>query len=158
MSLASSFVSLLGFTRLVSAYTWPNPKLGELESLLYDQSGFNAQGGIVASAVNPCDAFNFGDTINRSNAADWIRTVRHLFYSQLYDASLHVSRISPRHTMTWPLTILKMALVDSTLPYSLNSAEQKWVPSLPKTIKIHFMYIRTSGTTPSTPSHIFNSR
>lgn len=58
-------------------HTWPNPKLDELESLLYDQFGYN-NNGIVAGALRPCTLFNFGDTPGRSNAADWIRTVRPL--------------------------------------------------------------------------------
>ena len=70
--------SLLLVAVSVSAYTWPNPKLDELESYLYDQRGYNER-GILLGALVPCDAFNFpgpGDTTNRSNAADWIRTVR----------------------------------------------------------------------------------
>ncbi|KAI0720710.1 heme peroxidase [Cerioporus squamosus] len=59
-----------------SAYTWPNPQLDELESLVYDQHGFNSR-GILAGALDPCSRFNFGDTVNRSNVADWIRTAYH---------------------------------------------------------------------------------
>ena len=58
-----------------SGYTWPNPKLDELEALLYDQFGFNAPG--ILTAVLPCNSFvDFNGIANRSNAADWIRTVR----------------------------------------------------------------------------------
>ena len=65
---------LLLLAASASAYTWPNPQLDELESLVYDQHGFNAR-GILAGALTPCSNFNFGSTVNRSNAADWIRTV-----------------------------------------------------------------------------------
>ena len=51
--------------------------LDALENYRFDQSGFNADG--PADFVNPCDTFtpNGGPLSNgRSNAADWIRTVR----------------------------------------------------------------------------------
>lgn len=74
MVLDRRFFSLLLTIVSVSAYTWPDPQLDELESLLYDQHGFNER-GILAGALDPCTLFNFGDTVNRSNAADWIRAV-----------------------------------------------------------------------------------
>ena len=58
-----------------SAYTWPNPKLDELESLLYDQQGYNSRGILAGALGTNCEAFNFGNTPNRSNAADWVRAV-----------------------------------------------------------------------------------
>lgn len=125
MTFSPRLVGLLGLIRIVSAYTWPNPKLDELESLLYDQFGFLSHGGIVASALAPCDTFNFGQTVNRSNAADWIRTVRRLFY-RLFQCSLHIRTIF-RRIMTWLRTILKMAPAGLTPLYSLNSTETKYV-------------------------------
>ncbi|RDX47274.1 heme peroxidase [Lentinus brumalis] len=68
--------SLLFIAASATAYTWPNPQLDELESLVYDQHGFNSR-GILAGALDPCSRFNFGDTVNRSNVADWIRTAYH---------------------------------------------------------------------------------
>ncbi|TFK86856.1 heme peroxidase [Polyporus arcularius HHB13444] len=59
-----------------SGYTWPNPKLDELERLLYDQFGFNVPG--ILTSVLPCNSFvEFNGIANRSNAADWIRTAYH---------------------------------------------------------------------------------
>ncbi|EJF61036.1 heme peroxidase [Dichomitus squalens LYAD-421 SS1] len=72
----SRLSSLLLIAAYASAYTWPNPQLDELESLLFDQQGYNER-GILVGALNPCDRFNFGDTVNRSNVADWIRTAYH---------------------------------------------------------------------------------
>ncbi|RPD56155.1 heme peroxidase [Lentinus tigrinus ALCF2SS1-7] len=74
-------LSSLLFLSLVSAYTWPDPKLDELESQIYDLFGynFNAFPGFP-TAVNPCtlDFFDTGAANkNRSNAADWIRTAYH---------------------------------------------------------------------------------
>ena len=71
----SRLSSLLLLAAYAFAYTWPNPQLDEFESLLFDQKGFNER-GILVGALDPCDRFNFGDTVNRSDAADWIRTVR----------------------------------------------------------------------------------
>lgn len=75
--MSSNFKKLtfvLALLTLTHAYTWPNPQLDQLESLLYDQHGWNSQ--IIASLVTPCSAFSFGPAVvNRSNAADWIRTV-----------------------------------------------------------------------------------
>lgn len=59
--------------RLVSAYTWPNPQLDELESQRYDRVGYNARK--MTASVKPCSRFDFGVSGGRSNAADWIRTV-----------------------------------------------------------------------------------
>jgi hypothetical protein len=56
------------------AYTWPNPKLDALESLRYDQTGFN--GDQIAALINPCDSFIFGKFRGRTNVGDWVRTVR----------------------------------------------------------------------------------
>lgn len=61
---------------LGAAYTWPSPQLDELESLHYDQGGYNAHGSIFVGGVTPCTLFLFGNTPGRSNAAEWIRTVR----------------------------------------------------------------------------------
>ncbi|PIL35211.1 hypothetical protein GSI_03001 [Ganoderma sinense ZZ0214-1] len=72
----SRLSSILLLAACAAAYTWPNPQLDELESLLYDQHGFNER-GILAGALSPCNAFGFGSTVNRSNAADWIRTAYH---------------------------------------------------------------------------------
>ncbi|RPD56148.1 heme peroxidase [Lentinus tigrinus ALCF2SS1-7] len=77
MSFGSKKLSgLLLIAASASAYTWPDPQLDELESLVYDQHGFNSR-GILAGALDPCSRFNFGSTVNRSNVADWIRTAYH---------------------------------------------------------------------------------
>ncbi|KAM5540907.1 hypothetical protein V8D89_005551 [Ganoderma adspersum] len=57
----SRLSSILLLAASASAYTWPNPQLDELESLLYDQHGFNER-GILAGALTPCNAFGFGST------------------------------------------------------------------------------------------------
>ena len=75
-SISHRLVALLLLATTVSAYTWPSPKLDELESLLYDQHGYNSR-GLIAGALGPdCSNFGFGSTPNRSNAADWVRAVR----------------------------------------------------------------------------------
>ena len=66
------------------AYTWPNPQLDALESLIYDQAGFNPKP--IAGKLVPCSQFDFGTTPNRSNAADWIRTVRRRLLRRSVDA------------------------------------------------------------------------
>ena len=81
----SSYLTLLTSACVTSAYVWPSPKLEELDHFRWDQTGFNAQdfaeGGLTRFGdppSAPCDLF-FGDITGkagRSNAADWIRTVR----------------------------------------------------------------------------------
>jgi hypothetical protein len=73
-------LALLAYFATAHAYHWPSPILDELESLLYIVTpGVSG----MANFVQPCDTFSFapkdssGHT-GRSNAADWIRTVRHI--------------------------------------------------------------------------------
>lgn len=52
-----------------NAYIWPSPQLDALEEMRFEP--------FLAGFVNPCDLFLFdGSHSRRSNAADWIRTVR----------------------------------------------------------------------------------
>lgn len=60
---------------LSSAYLWPNPRLDELERLLYDQKGYKSGGSLFMAGLTPCDRFFGGLFPGRSNAADWVRTV-----------------------------------------------------------------------------------
>nr|VWO95589.1 Histidine kinase [Ganoderma boninense] len=54
----SRLSSILLLVACAAAYTWPDPQRDELESLLYDQHGFNER-GILAGALSPCNAFGF---------------------------------------------------------------------------------------------------
>ena len=113
----SRLSSILLLAACASAYTWPNPQLDELESLLYDQHGFNER-GILAGALTPCNAFGFGSTVNRSNAADWIRTVR-----LTSRCCLHIRRLmwtGCRPTTIWLRTTWKTAPADLMLRSSLS--------------------------------------
>lgn len=78
------FVVAAVYSSRVLAYTWPNPKLDELESQRYDRLGFNARA--LASGLIPCDRFEFTneepDAVGRLNAADWVRTVSTFFNVQ----------------------------------------------------------------------------
>ena len=118
MSLGISRLSnILLLAACATAYTWPNPQLDELESLLYDQHGFNER-GILAGALTPCNAFGFGSTVNRSNAADWIRTVRFASHRRLH--ALWLMRMECRPTTIWLRTTWKTAPVD-LMPRSSSS-------------------------------------
>ncbi|KAF8153643.1 hypothetical protein K438DRAFT_1987444 [Mycena galopus ATCC 62051] len=69
-------ITFLAHLAIVSAYIWPDPQLDALESLRFDQGGFNTIG--VSGFVQPCDLFAFdGPSSGRSDAADWIRTAYH---------------------------------------------------------------------------------
>jgi hypothetical protein len=66
----------LTFLSTASAYTWPSPQLDALEAARFDQFGINAASTLTfAGFIQPCDRFFSSDT-GRSDAADWIRTVR----------------------------------------------------------------------------------
>jgi hypothetical protein len=68
---------LLSAATQAQAYTWPNPQLDALESLRYDQFGYNTRGTIIFQGLTPCSkADRFDAVAGRSNAADWIRNVR----------------------------------------------------------------------------------
>jgi hypothetical protein len=70
----SSVFVPLGLVSAVVGYTWPNPPLDALERLRWDQTGFNS--GILGALTKPCNQFIGGATAgNRTNAADWLRTV-----------------------------------------------------------------------------------
>jgi hypothetical protein len=70
----------LTFFATASAYVWPSPQLDALEALRFDQTGFSVLSTTLSTFVKPCALFVFdgtvGTTSGRSNAADWIRTVR----------------------------------------------------------------------------------
>jgi hypothetical protein len=75
MALNSVFVALALFA-VARAYVWPNPKLDQLESVRYDQYGYNKQIEFF-DQLDPCSTpFETDDQQGRSNAADWIRNVR----------------------------------------------------------------------------------
>ena len=71
------FISL-AIARGALAYTWPSPKLDRLEAMRWDQLGYNSFE--PALFVTPCDRYihptEKGYEGVRSNAGDWIRTVR----------------------------------------------------------------------------------
>ncbi|KAJ7927771.1 heme peroxidase [Mycena leptocephala] len=66
-------LSLFAYFATVTAYIWPSPQLDALEALRFEQP--------FANFIQPCNLFSFdaqgsGSRSGRSNAADWIRTVR----------------------------------------------------------------------------------
>lgn len=75
-------IAVVLYVSRVEAYTWPNPVLEELDGQLYDRDGYNSRP--LATGMQPgqpgtlpnCNFFLFDATAGRSNAADWIRTVR----------------------------------------------------------------------------------
>jgi hypothetical protein len=76
MTISYLFVAA-ALSTLGAAYTWPNPQLDALESVRFDQSGYNAAGAVIPAGLDPCTTpFSNDDTPGRSNAADWIRNVR----------------------------------------------------------------------------------
>jgi hypothetical protein len=73
--LLSIFVPMV-FASVTAGYTWPNPKLDALENLRWDQNGIGDRG--LGAFSFPCNqfAFDFGGSAgNRTNVADWLRTV-----------------------------------------------------------------------------------
>ncbi|KAH8101425.1 heme peroxidase [Cristinia sonorae] len=55
---------------------WPNPKLDELESQLYDREGYRS--GILGTGMLPtCITFFDGPNTGRANVGDWVRTAYH---------------------------------------------------------------------------------
>lgn len=87
---ATKWTALLGRVAVVAllsgassqAYTWPNPQLEELDSQVYDRTGYNGRG--LAIGMTPdCTHFVGGPQAGRANVADWVRTV-----SSLYSESL----------------------------------------------------------------------
>ncbi|KAJ7617347.1 heme peroxidase [Roridomyces roridus] len=66
----------LTYLSAVRGYTWPSPQLDALETVRFNQEGFNAGG--LAALIQPCTAYIFGGpNTGRSDAADWIRTAYH---------------------------------------------------------------------------------
>ncbi|KAJ7851197.1 heme peroxidase [Mycena leptocephala] len=68
-------LTLLAFFAAVpaDAYIWPSPQLDALESVRFDQQGFNFD--FFAGFIQTCaDSLN-GENTGRSTVADWIRTV-----------------------------------------------------------------------------------
>ena len=79
------------YAPLSNAYTWPNPRLDELDSQLHDRSGYNSRG--LPLGMSPdCSAFVFGQQTGRTNAADWIRTVS-MFLRVWYHRLSHVLKL-----------------------------------------------------------------
>ena len=72
-----ALIAALSGTSLSNAYTWPNPLHEELDSQLYDRTGYGAR-GLAAGMLPDCTFFFFGNNTARANAADWIRTVSEL--------------------------------------------------------------------------------
>ncbi|TCD65071.1 hypothetical protein EIP91_003273 [Steccherinum ochraceum] len=68
--------TLISGLPLANAYTWPNPRMEELDSQLYDRLDYNAR-GLPAGMESTCAAFIFGATPGRANVADWVRTAYH---------------------------------------------------------------------------------
>ncbi|KAL7940999.1 heme peroxidase [Trichoderma barbatum] len=57
-----------------TGYIWPNAQTDLLESMLYEQQGFNA-GHSPATFIVPCEKVVFGK--GRNGAAEWLRTAYH---------------------------------------------------------------------------------
>lgn len=95
-----AFLLVLSVTA-AHAYVWPNAQLDELEHLRYDQAGYNA--GPLTGVLTPCDAYSFGASAGRSNAADWIRTVRCPRFRRTAGLT------SSRRTTTWRRTTRRTA-------------------------------------------------
>ncbi len=123
--------SLLFIAASATAYTWPNPQLDELESLVYDQHGFNSR-GILAGALDPCSRFNFGDTVNRSNVADWIRTVCVSCALDAYAADLSVT-LQAYHDMATHNVADGTGGLDASIQYEQDRAEVSIYVSLTTT-------------------------
>jgi hypothetical protein len=68
-------LALLTYVAAAHAYLWPSPVLEELDSLLYE---LTVDTTTIPFLIDPCFNFLGGSTTGRSNAADWIRTVRHI--------------------------------------------------------------------------------
>ncbi|KAJ7225026.1 heme peroxidase [Mycena rebaudengoi] len=68
---------LFHFFATATAWVYPNPQLEALDTLRWDQTGFNSPG--LTQFLGPCNSFIFDSTrkSGRSNAADWIRTAYH---------------------------------------------------------------------------------
>ncbi|KAF8142799.1 heme peroxidase, partial [Mycena galopus ATCC 62051] len=65
---------LLACVATAKAYIWPSPQLDALESVRYDQIGFNSHA--FAIFVQPCTA-SFSAIPGRSDVGDWILTAYH---------------------------------------------------------------------------------
>ncbi|KAH7096162.1 putative L-ascorbate oxidase [Auriculariales sp. MPI-PUGE-AT-0066] len=60
----------------VQAWTWPDPRMEDLESARWDTDGWFPRVP-VAAGLKPCTSWIRGDGHGRSNAADWVRTAFH---------------------------------------------------------------------------------
>ncbi|KAF8170340.1 heme peroxidase [Mycena galopus ATCC 62051] len=69
------FLSL--FFGTAAAWVFPNPQLDALDTVRWDQVGFNSPG--ISAFIAPCTFFSPDNTgtSGRSDAADWIRTAYH---------------------------------------------------------------------------------
>ncbi|KAJ6574935.1 heme peroxidase [Mycena capillaripes] len=74
--LLPSLFYLFGCFLTATAWVYPNPQLDALDTLRWDQVGFNSPG--ITAFVAPCDFFFIdAHASGRSDAADWIRTAYH---------------------------------------------------------------------------------
>lgn len=60
---------------VVAGYTWPDPQIDYLETLLYQQRGHRAEA--MADGVSPCSKNIFPDSRVRTISAEWFRTAYH---------------------------------------------------------------------------------
>ncbi|KAJ7653390.1 heme peroxidase [Mycena rosella] len=105
-------LSLIFLASLVTTntYVWPSPQLDALESARFDQLGHNK---LFGPDINPCNTDSFtGNTSGRSDAGDWIRTVRHSQRSQnRLDALIHFAdeQSRPEATHLYPPSMFTVA-------------------------------------------------
>ncbi|KAI1386068.1 heme peroxidase [Hypoxylon trugodes] len=59
----------------VAAYSWPDPKIDLLESILYQQNGYRQYG--LAFGVSPCTNMANMQETGRDDSAEWFRTAYH---------------------------------------------------------------------------------
>jgi len=76
MRVFTSSVLLLAYAGISTSfvYTWPDPKYDGMEGIRWQQLGYNQNQ--ITTLIEPCDQFLNGPGFGRSNAADWVRTVR----------------------------------------------------------------------------------
>jgi hypothetical protein len=63
----------LAYLSFTLAYKWPNPHVDEIDRLLFDQTGYNSRGGLIALGINTCKLFLGPETLGRQNTAEvWV--------------------------------------------------------------------------------------
>ncbi|OTA94923.1 hypothetical protein M434DRAFT_29467 [Hypoxylon sp. CO27-5] len=60
---------------VVAAYTWPDAQIDQLESILYQHSGYRQYG--LAFGVSPCNNMANALETGRDDSAEWFRTAYH---------------------------------------------------------------------------------